>query len=225
MAMDRGTTDAPPGRMYAALLNVGGRFALVVGGEERWRRDPGYVFVPLELPGGAFPADTPSDAALAAIGARWLGHPLRLISASVTYGPSAVHAIDRLPPRDPPAPLIFLERMAPDDPEHGRGVRRVSVEVFHAAIDGVDDGVAGDAPVEPRGSCAGLLLLSWQALRQVVCGLPLADLLGRDDVSLRLRPDVALPPETLVYLTAEYGERMLLRVAAKYGAQALGKDI
>jgi hypothetical protein len=30
--------------------------------------------------------------------------------------------------------------------------------------------------------------------------------------------------EALVYLTAEYGERTLLRVTAKYGMQALGKD-
>ena len=212
------TTDEPPGRTYAALLAVHGRFALVVGGEDRWRREPGCVFVPLELPGGVFPADTPPDVALAAIGARWLGRPLRLIAATVTYGPSPTHAIDRLPPRDPPAPLLALERMAPGDPARGSGVRRVTVELFQATA---DEG----AVLAAQGASAGLLWLSWQAMRQVVRGAPLADLLARDDVSLEPRPGVALPPETLIYLTAEYGERLLLRVAAKYGAQALGKDV
>ena len=216
--MDTGRTDESPGRTYAALVTARGRFALMMGGEDRWRHDPGYVFVPLELPGGVFPVDTAPDAALAEIGERWLGCPLRLTSASVTYGPSAIHAIDRLPPRDPPAPLLALERIAPGDHERGRAVRRVTVEVFHATV---DEGVA----LAPHGSCAGLLLLSWQALRLVVRGLPLADLLARDDVSLQPRAGVALPPETLIYLTAEYGERTLLRVAAKYGAQALGRDV
>ena len=228
--MDKGTTAALPGRVYAALLTARERFALVVGGEDRWRRDPGYAFVPLELPGGVFPADTAPEAALAAIGARWLGRPLRVRSASVTYGPSAAHAIDRLPPRDPPAPLILLERMAPGDPERESGVHRVTVEVFHATTEAMETETEAvtmdeDAGIEPYGPCAGLLLLSWQALRQVVRGLPLADLLARDDVYLQPRPGVTLPAEALIYLTGEYGERLLLRVAAKYGAQALGKDV
>lgn len=212
------TTGEPPGRMYAALLAVLGRYALVVGGEDRWRREPGCVFVPLELPGGVFPADTPPDAALAALGARWLGCLLRLWSASATYGPTPAHAIDRLPPRDLPAPLLVLERMAPGDPERGSGVRRVTLELFHATVD-------KGAAIAAQGASAGLLWLSWQAMRQVVRGLPLADLLARDDVRFEPRPGVALPPETLIYLTAEYGERLLLRVAAKYGAQALGKEV
>jgi hypothetical protein len=220
MATERGTTGDLPGWTCAALLSAGGRFALMVGGEERWRRDPGCVFVPVELPGGVFPQGTAPEAALAALGERWFGRPLRLVAARATYGPSAAHAIDRLPPHDPPAPLILLERMAPGDPAHGSAVRRITVALFHATLDGGEE-----APIAPHGPCAGLLLLSWQALRQVVRGLPLADLLARDDVSLQLRPGGALPEETLIYLTGEYGERMLLRVAAKYGAQALGKDV
>ena len=218
MEMERGTTGDPQGWTCAALLSVGGRFALLVGGEDRWRHDPGCLFVPVELPGGVFPLDTAPDAALAALGERWFGRPLRLVPASATYGPSAAHAIDRLPPHDLPAPLILLERLAPGDPAHGGGVRRVTVALFHATLD-------DDAAIAPNGPCAGLLLLSWQALRQVVRGLPLAELLARDDVSLQPRSGVALPAETLIYLTGEYGERMLLRVAAKYGARALGKDI
>ena len=222
--MERGTTGDLPGRTCAALLDVGGRFALVVAGEDRWRRDPGCVFVPVELPGGVFPPDTTPEVALAALGERWFGRPLRLVSARATYGPSAAHAIDRLPPHDPPAPLILLERMAPGNPERGGGVRRVTVALYHATPDRGED-EDEDAAIAPYGPCAGLLLLSWQALRQVVRGLPLADLLARDDVSLQPRPGVVLPAETLIYLTGEYGERLLLRVAAKYGAQALGKDI
>lgn len=218
-------TRSMPRRLCAGLVTVRGRIVLVIGGEEHWRHDPGCVFVPLELPGGTCTDErspTAAIAAMAAIGQHWLGRPLRLQSASITYGPSAAHAIDRLPPHDAPAPLLFLQRLAPADPEQGTGVHRVTVEVFAATVDDGDE--AGD-DLEPQRPCAGLALLSWDALRQMVRGLPLTDLRARADVTLRLRSGVSLPPQTLVYLTSEYGERTLLRVAAKYGVQALGKDL
>jgi hypothetical protein len=207
------------GRLCAALVTVRGRVALVIGGESRWRRDPGCVLIPMELPGGDWPEGHSPEAAIAAVGQRWLGNPLHLLAADVTYGPSARHAIDRLPPHEAPAPLLYLERLAPADPERNEGVHRIAVAVYRATI----DGSAVDT-LKPRGECSGLLLLSWQALRQILRGLPLNDLLAREDVSVRLRPGVSLPSEALVYLTAEYGERTLLRVTAKYGMQALGKD-
>src|SRR5690242_6272319 len=206
------------GRLCAALVTVRGRVALVIGGESRWRRDPGCVFIPLELPGGVWPESRSPEAAIAAIGRHWLGNPLHLLAADVTYGPSARHAIDRLPPRESPAPLLYLERLAPADPERDEGVHRIAVAVYRAATECAAD------TLEPCGECAGLLLLSWQALRQILRGLPLDDLLAREDVTVRLRPGISLPPEALVYLTAEYGERTLLRMTAKYGMQALGKD-
>ncbi|MGE5335022.1 MAG: hypothetical protein ACM3N4_10015 [Nitrososphaerota archaeon] len=206
--------------------------ALVVGDDGRWRLETGCVFVPVELPGGTYAEGSSPGDAIAAIGQHWLGCSLRLQSADETYGPSPAHAIDRLPLRAAPAPLLYLERAAPADPERGTGLRRVTVEVFRAAIDAGGGGSASDDVaaeradwLEPQPACAGLLLLSWQALRQIVRGLPLAELLARDDVSFQARSGVALPPETLIYLTSEYGERTLLRVAAKYGMQALGKDI
>ncbi|HEX6540130.1 MAG TPA: hypothetical protein VF040_00105 [Ktedonobacterales bacterium] len=222
-----------PGRVCAALVTVRGRMLLILGGEDRWRHDPGCVFIPLELPGGVCPEDASPAAAIAAIGQRWLGCPLRLLPAEITYGRSAQHAIDRLPLQAAPAPLLALERFIPaDDPERGSGLQRLSVEVFCAArsvaaseTDRETGGSDDTAGIEPQEGCSGALLLSWQALRQIVRGLPLADLLARDDVTLRLRPGITLPPEGLVYLTGEYGERMLLRVAAKYGVRALGKDI
>jgi hypothetical protein len=216
------TAHEMPGRVCAALTAIHGRVALVVGGEDRWRYDPGCVFIPAELPGGACPDDRSPEttvAAITAIGQRWFGCQLHLLPAEVTYGPSAKHAIDRLPRHGTPAPLLALERLAPADPDHQTGVRRVTVEVFRATT-----GEAGDT-LEPQSTCAGLLLLSWRALRQMVRGLPLADLLARADVTLRMRPGVTLPTDALVYLTAEYGERALLRVTAKYGIQALGKDL
>jgi hypothetical protein len=208
-----------PGRLCAALVAVRGRFVLVFGAEDRWRRDPGCVFIPLELPGGAWPEDCSPEAAIAAIGQHLLGCPLRLLAADATYGPSARHAIDRLPPRDAPAPLLYLERLAPADLGRATGVHRIAVAVYRA--------MAGDAgaDLEPHDECAGLLFLSWQALRQILRGLPLAELQAREDVTLQLRQGAILPPEALVYLTAEYGERTLLRVTAKYGMQALGKDV
>lgn len=209
------------GRLCAALVTVRGRVALMIGGESCWRRDPGCVLIPLELPGGPWPEGRSPEAAIAAIGQRWLGNALHLLAADVTYGPSAHHAIDRLPPRDAPAPLLYLERLAPADPERNEAVHRIAVAVYRAAADGAADTTD---TLGPRGECAGLLLLSWQALRQILRGLPLNDLLAREDVSARLRPGVSLPPDALVYLTAEYGERTLLRVTAKYGMQAIGKD-
>jgi hypothetical protein len=209
------------GRLCAALVTVRGRVALVIGDESRWRRDLGCVFIPLELPGGVWPEGHSPEAAIAAIGQRWLGNALHLLAADVTYGPSARHAIDRLPPRDAPAPLLYLERLAPADPERNEGVHRIAVAVYRATTDGA---TSATDTLEPHGECAGLLLLSWQALRQILRGLPLNDLLAREDVTARLRPGVSLPTEALVYLTAEYGERTLLRVTAKYGMQALGKD-
>lgn len=214
-------TQTTHGRLCAALVTVRGRVALVIGGESRWRRDPGCVLIPLELPGGAWPEGHSPEAAIAAIGQHWLGNPLHLLAADITYGPSARHAIDRLAPRDAPAPLLYLERLAPADPERNEGVHRIAVAVYRASIDGAAN--LADT-LEPRGECAGLLLLSWQTLRQILRGLPLGDLLAREDVSVRLCPGVSLPPEALVYLTAEYGERTLLRVTAKYGLQAVGKD-
>ena len=208
------------GRLCAALVTVRGRIALVIGGESRWRRDPGCVLIPLELPGGVWPEGSSPEAAIAAIGQQWLGNPLHLLAADVTYGPSVRHAIDQLPPREAPAPLLYLERLAPADPERNEQVHRIAVAVYRATADRAD---TADT-LEPRDACAGLLLLSWQALRQILRGLPLGDLLAREDVGVRLRPGVSLPPEALVYLTAEYGERTLLRVTAKYGMQALGKD-
>ncbi|HEX5441367.1 MAG TPA: hypothetical protein VFW76_10815 [Ktedonobacterales bacterium] len=212
------------GRLCAALVTVRGRVALVIGGESRWRRDPGCVLIPLELPGGSWPEGSSPEAAIAAIGRHWLGNPLHPLDADVTYGPSARHAIDRLPPQNAPAPLLYLERLAPADPERNEGVHRIAVAVYRAATDGAVGSADKADALEPRGECAGLLLLSWQALRQILRGLPLGDLLAREDVTVRLRPGVSLPSEALVYLTAEYGERTLLRVTAKYGMQALGKD-
>lgn len=211
-------------RLCAALVTVHGRIALMIGGESRWRRDPGCVLIPLELPGGPWPEGYSPEATIAAIGQRWLGNSLHLLAADATYGPSARHAIDRLPPREAPAPLLYLERLAPADPERNERVHRIAVTVYRATIDGDGDGNGAVNTLEPRGACAGLLLLSWQALRQIVRGLPLNDLLAREDVGVHLRPGVSLPPDALVYLTAEYGERTLLRVTAKYGLQALGKD-
>lgn len=223
-ARDRREIPEIAEHVRAALVAVRGQLLLLVGGEARWRRDPGCVFIPLELPGAAVRAagspESAPEATLAAIGSRWLGRPLRLVPADITYGPTPAHAIDRLPPHGAPAPLLLLERLAPADPERGTGVRRVAVEVYRATIDG-----AHMEELDPRDDCAGVLLIAWQALRQVVRGLPLADLLARDDVTLHLRPNIALPPEALVYLTAEYGERALLRVAAKYGVRALGKEL
>ncbi|HEX6123357.1 MAG TPA: hypothetical protein VFY89_09360, partial [Ktedonobacterales bacterium] len=90
--------------------------------------------------------------------------------------------------------------------------RRVVIATYRVTL-------AGE-PVTGAGS-AGLLWLSLSALRQVVRGLPLGALFELAEGETRRAPEVVWPADALVYLPAEYGERFLLRVAAKYGHHAL----
>jgi hypothetical protein len=65
------------------------------------------------------------------------------------------------------------------------------------------------------------LWLTPAALRAVVRGLPLAELLGRADVRCQALGGEQPPDDALAYMPSEQGERYLLRAAAKYGAPAI----
>jgi hypothetical protein len=112
-----------------------------------------------------------------------------------------------------PAPLVRLERRRPVESTTSEPtLQPVVIEVYHAALVG--------AP-QAYDDAAGLLWLPQEALRQVVHGLPLGTLLSLQGVRARLATEMTWPEDALVYLPAEYGERFLLRVAAKYGRHTL----
>jgi hypothetical protein len=67
----------------------------------------------------------------------------------------------------------------------------------------------------------GLLWLGPGALRAAVRGMPLADLLAMRSVEYEPSKQDTPPDDMLVFVPSEYGERYLLRVAAKYGPEAV----
>lgn len=198
--------------LISLIIAAGGRVALVIGHRERWLPQAGYTFVPLELPGGpAEPGATDRDL-VDRLARHWLGQPGQLVPSAWTYGPTAAHAIDRVrvapAGSGEPSPLLRLERMVPEEPASGPGLRTVAVRAYRAALDG---------PAQPGPAVAGILWLTPEALRVAVRGVPLSDLLERDDVRAQLVEPPAELEEALIYVPAEYGERYLLRVMAKYG--------
>lgn len=210
--------DGPPAQRLAALVIArDGAIVLVLGGPERWRRLQAYTLAPIELPGGSVAAAMSLSASAAQIATRLLGRPAHALPSKHTYGRTSAHAIDRLNsflPTDMP-PLIYLERGLPDEQDATRPPGQVTISVYRGVLDG--------DPVPAR-TIAGLLWLPLPALRQAVRGLPVADLCAMHGVVWRPAPQVNIPGDLFVYVPAEYGERYLLRVAAKYGAVAIFQD-
>jgi hypothetical protein len=68
---------------------------------------------------------------------------------------------------------------------------------------------------------AGALWLPLAALQTLVRGMRVTEALALEGVEARLAVDVALPEDGFIYLPADVGERMLPRIAAKYGERAL----
>jgi hypothetical protein len=209
------------------------RVLMVASGPKRWLREMGCTLVPLELPGGAMTRPVSLEPAAQELGALWLGTPLRVRSSRWVYGPSQHHALDRRAPlaEEAPAPLVHLSRLALDVADEadgadavsdgasdasgvtaGTGLRSVAVRIYWASCDG--------QPV-PGPECGGLLELPFAALRSVVRGMPLAEVVSAAGVHYLPAPDTSLPDDALLYLPSEYGERYLLRVVAKYGVEAI----
>jgi hypothetical protein len=210
-----------PVQLLSLILPAEGCLALIVHGPARWQATPGYTLLPVEFPGATRgPGETPAEAALE-LGMRTLGCPIRISSSQVVYGSSAARRIDRVSilPGEDPVPLLRVERMAPEEEEHGDGVvlRPVRLRTYLAAT-------VGDA--KPRPELSGLLWLPTDALRGAVRGLPFAELLAYGGVRWQPSTRSALPENAFVYMPSEYGERFLLRALAKYGPHAVlqGED-
>lgn len=91
-------------------------------------------------------------------------------------------------------------------------MQRAIVRAYRAALSGEPQ--AGDG-------ASGVLWLAPAALRLVMRGAALAELLALPTVAYQPARDVVLPDDAFVYAPAEYGERALLRIVAKYGPTAL----
>lgn len=211
------TKPEPPSvRLVGLIVTRARRMALLLGGPERQHVFADRCFAPLMAPGGEFAADAPLARVADELGRRWLGAPARILASARTYGATLAHAVDRvtLPSGDEPSPLLALERRHPIEREAGpAGLQRVEVRAYRAQVHG---------QLAPGGACAALLWLPLSAVRQTVRGLPLLELLALPEVECLPAPNVPQPPpDAVVYLPAEYGERYLLRVAAKYGHHAI----
>jgi hypothetical protein len=209
-----------PLRLVSLVVRRGARLALVIVGAS-WRETESYTLIPVAFPGDQHePSATLADT-LRRIACERLGGPARVVSSPHVYGPSPQHAIDRLAdgessPQPVPRPLLRLERGMPlempssDAPAPG-AFRLVRVCAYLA-----------DSPssIDPPPG-VGILWLTLGALRLALRGAAFADLLTSDAVIWLPGPDVSLPENAFLYVASEFGERHVLRIAAKYGSDRL----
>ncbi len=198
----------------ALLATQGQRLGLALAPQARWHNLYGLLMLRLELPNAAHtPGGEPQAEALALSHAIY-GRPATPLPTRWTYGPSARHAVDRAPAANPAtAPFLRFERMAPLESASGAAPHLVAIEVYRA-------GLTGDLALDPQ-AVAAILWLPLDALRHVVAGARVGELLALDGVSAELARGAHLPDDGMLYLPSDYGERHLLRVAAKYGADAI----
>jgi hypothetical protein len=209
-----------PQTLVAAIVTQGDRLALIAAGRARWQATSGYTFVPIELPSAALDPHASLADAISRITEGLLGQLGRPLASAQLYGPSQRHAIDRLDAalEEPPLPVLRLERATALDsgadasPGTGLAFRRVLVRAYRVVL-------AGDA--RPGAGIAGILWGTPQVLRLAMRGLPMSELLARTDIRWQAGEDSPLPEDALAYVPSDYGERHLLRVVAKYGAQAV----
>ncbi len=216
--MTPSATDQHETRQLVGLVIArAGRIAMTLGGPARWHVAAGTTFLPLEFAGGLLaPGQRLGDAA-SAIGAEAFGADVSLVSSAAVYGSSPRHLIDRLPPLpdDEPRPLLRLSRRMLDEratPE--LALVEAVVRSYLARLSG---------PLTPGTGTAGTLELPLATLRSLIRGLPLTEALALEGaVWLPSGAPLDVAPETaVVYVPSEYGERLLPRIAAKYGTGAI----
>jgi hypothetical protein len=203
-----------PQSLVALVVTRAGQIALLVAGPDRWREASGYTLVPADLPGGqTLPKVSHADA-VCTIAQQSLGCTGRILSSTALYGRTARHAIDRLDPapgESPYLPVLRLDRLVPDEASTVASLTAVHLSVYLTELDGHPALASG---------FAGLLWLAPPALRLALRGMPLSDLLALPGITLERASAIKLPPDAFVYVPGDFGERQLLRVAAKYGRAA-----
>ncbi len=199
-----------------ALLAVRGQHvALALAPQTRWHDLYGRQMARLEFPSASHAADAEPQAEALALAQRVYGRAASPLPTRWTYGPSPRHAVDRSPAASPAtAPFLRFERMLPLDQEKGHPPHLVAIEVYRATLtDGADT-------LDPQ-TIAAILWLPLAALRPLVSGAPLDELRAMEGVEIEHAHGPRLPDDALLYLPSDYGERHLLRIAAKYGERAL----
>jgi hypothetical protein len=207
----------PPQRLVALAVARRGKLALVLAGPDRWHESVSYVFIPAAFPGATLAGDGDLAATLEALAQESFGQPAQVISSACVYGPSPAHAIDRLAaePDERIIPLLRLQRRTPLDTPEGPGLRRIELSVYLARV---------DDELRAAGGAAGILWVAPPSLRAVLRGMPFAEVVALPGVAWVPASTVALPEEAFVYVPADFGERHLVRIAAKYGQAALFQD-
>ncbi|HEX9038021.1 MAG TPA: hypothetical protein VF808_13635 [Ktedonobacterales bacterium] len=213
--LDDGLPVAAPARVVlVALVTRNGRLAMTLGPERPWQDAPGRRLAPLEAPSTPGSGSAGQDAALAAASDA-LGLALEPATCAWIYGPSARHAMDRVPALASDAPFLRYDRYESSVEPDGTTLpppSRVLVRAYLARASGVR------APAHN-----GVVWLPPRALRAVVGGLWMAEFLALDGV--QVEEDSALDrsgaEHTLVNTPAQAGERQLLRACAKYGEAIL----
>ncbi|HET9110923.1 MAG TPA: hypothetical protein VFN78_08880 [Ktedonobacterales bacterium] len=199
-----------------ALLAIRGqRLGLILPQPTAWRDLYGLRSARLELPATPHASGADPQEEALALSETFYGRAAPPLPTRWTYGSSPRHMVDRFPVAEAAlaTPFLRIERVAPPDADTGQAPRQTAIEVYRASLD-------GDATLDAR-KAGALLWLPVGALRQVAGGAPLSDLLAMEDMRVELPLGARLPDDALIYLPSEYGERFLLRIAAKYGEGAL----
>lgn len=199
-----------------ALLAVRGqRIGLALEPQTRWRNLYGRRMARLELPSAPHARDAAPQTEALALAHAVYGRAASPAPTRWSYGPSPRHVVDRSPASSPTsAPFLRFERMLPLDRETGQPPRLVAVEVYRATL------AEGDAALDAQ-VVAAILWLPLAALRALVSGVQLGDLLALEGVESERAHEADLPDDILLYLPSDYGERHVLRIAAKYDERAL----
>jgi len=197
------------------------RLGLALAPQAAWSSLHGVQMARLEFPHimvrrAAQRLDEPLADALA-LGPAYYGAAATPTPTRWTYGPSQRHAIDRTPALpEGVAPFLRMERMTAQDDALGEPPCLLTTAVYRAEL--------ADDPTPHAQATAAILWLPSAALRTVALGLRIEKALRLDGVSATPALGVVLPAAAFLYMPCDYGERLLQRVAAKYGDVALFGD-
>lgn len=218
--MANDVTGGEPDSVVSAVILRAGKIALVARGGERWRTQPGYTLVPLELPGGPRRVGEAPDQTVARVCREALGVEACPLSSRQLYGPSARRRMDKLSAASDefPIPLLRFERaVLRDGPEGGRIISTVTC-AYLTRLDGEP------AQTAMTLTC-GVLWSSPEALGALLRGVPFAETAGLPHgVEWQANPDRPLPEDAFFFVPSEFGERHLARLIAKYGRGVLNGE-
>lgn len=206
--------ESTVGDRVALMLVEERRLALALAPMTDWRDLYGRRMLRLGFPSVVRASAVAASAQALALCESAFGCRATLLAADWVYGPSPRHAIDRRPVAgEADAPFLRYERFLPPDDASDHAPRPISIALYRAVPVGA---LAPAAEV-----AAGALWLPLEALQSLMRGASAEEAWGLADVEARLASGVTMPDDAFVYLSADVGERLLPRIAAKYGERAL----